>query len=329
MAGTGITIFTGSLLLTGNSLSFTVFLTFVLISLRIYAPVAGSIALTAELFYFANSTKRMRMLTDEPIMTGDMTELHDFGIEFDHVTFAYNDESVIKDVSCRIEPGSVTAIVGPSGSGKSTMARLIARFFDIQKGKISIGGVDISALDPEYLMRYMSFVFQDVVLFNDTVYNNIKIGNPEASREEILKAAGEAMCDEFANKLPDAYDSVIGENGCTLSGGERQRISIARALLKNAPIILLDEATAALDPENEVSIQDAVTKLIADKTVVVIAHRLRTVSNADKILVLDNGKLTEEGTHSRLMEKGGLYAKMVEIQASSAGFSIAESDCEK
>lgn len=203
--------------------------------------------------------------------------------------FAYNQENVIKDISCKIPQGSVTALVGPSGSGKSTISKLIARFWDIQKGKITIGGKDIKAMEPESLMSYMSFVFQDVTLFNDTVMNNIRIGNPNATDGQVITAAQAAYCDEFVREMPEGYQTLLGENGSTLSGGERQRISIARALLKNAPIILLDEATASLDPENEVLVQKAIAKLIEGKTVIMIAHRLRTVVDADQIFVLEMG----------------------------------------
>jgi ATP-binding cassette subfamily B protein len=221
-----------------------------------------------------------------------------------------------------IPADGITALVGPSGSGKSTISKLIARFWDVNKGAIKIGGVDVKTLDPEHLMSYMSFVFQDVVLFNDSIYNNIKIGNMDATREEIMEAAKAACCDEFVASLPNGYDTLLGENGSTLSGGERQRISIARALLKNAPIVLLDEATASLDPENEVLIQQAISRLIKGKTVIVIAHRLRTVVGADKIIVLDNGRVVEEGTHNTLIKNKGLYEKLYNIQKESLGWSV-------
>ena len=321
-AGLGITIFAGTTLLTKGTLDFAVFLTFVLISSRIYAPILTVLTLMAELFYFATTTKRMRMLANEPIMSGGSTVIENYDVAFDHVTFAYNDENVIQDLTCVMKQNSVTAIVGPSGSGKSTVVRLSARFFDVNKGSVKIGGIGVETQDPEHLMQYISFVFQDVVLFNDTICNNIRIGNPNATKAEIMAAAHDAQCDDFVLKLPEGYDSVIGENGGTLSGGERQRISIARALLKNAPIVLLDEATASLDPENEVSIQNAVSKLIKNKTVIVIAHRLRTVAGADKILVLDKGRLIEQGTHDELMKKEGLYCKLYTIQQESLGWSV-------
>ena len=216
----------------------------------------------------------------------------------------------------------MTAIVGPSGSGKSTISKLIARFWDVQKGEITIGRRDIKTIEPESLMSYMSFVFQDVTLFNDTVMNNIRIGNPNATDEQVIAAAKAAYCDEFVCEMPEGYQTLLGENGSTLSGGERQRISIARALLKNAPIILLDEATASLDPENEVLVQKAIAKLIEGKTVIMIAHRLRTVVDADQIFVLENGELVESGTHSELMKKQGLYQKLYHIQQESMGWAV-------
>lgn len=252
--------------------------------------------------------------TNVPIESCDIT--------FEHVSFAYNEELVLKDVNATIPQGKITALVGPSGSGKSTMSRLIARFWDVNSGTIKVGGVDVKTLDPEYLMGYMSFVFQDVTLFNDTVWNNIKIGNLDATDEQVLAAAKAACCDEFVKRLSDGYNTLLGENGSTLSGGERQRISIARALLKDAPIILLDEATASLDPENEVLIQNAISRLIQGKTVLVIAHRLRTIADADQILVLNHGCIEETGKHEQLMAKNGLYHHLYEIQRKSQEWAV-------
>jgi len=234
----------------------------------------------------------------------------------------YSKEDVIKDMSFSIPAGSITALVGPSGSGKSTVSKLIARFWDVQDGCIRLGGTDIRKINPENLMSHMSFVFQDVTLFNDTIYNNIRIGNVNATAEEIFAAAKAAYCDEFIERLPEAYQTVLGENGMTLSGGERQRISIARALLKNAPIVLLDEATASLDPENEVFVQKAISGLVEGKTVIIIAHRLRTVADADQIIVFDDGKVIEQGTHEQLIEKKGLYDRLYNIQQESLGWAI-------
>ncbi len=327
-AGVGLTVFAGTYLLTGGQIELIPLLMFFLIVVRIYGPVLVELTLLPELMYLRLSTKRMRTLISTAIMEGSTEkEIKNFNIEFDKVSFSYNkvntpEESVIKDFSVSIPAEGITALVGPSGCGKSTVSKLIARFWDVDGGTIKIGGTDIKTLDPEHLMSYMSFVFQDVVLFHDTIYNNIRIGNMEATREQVLKAAEAACCDEFAGNLREGYETMLGENGSTLSGGERQRISIARALLKNAPIVLLDEATASLDPENEVLIQQAISRLIKGKTVIVIAHRLRTVAGADKIIVLNQGRLVEEGTHDTLIAKKGLYEKLYRIQQESMGWSV-------
>lgn len=322
-AGIGITVFIGAQLLTGGKIELIPLLMFYLIVVRIYGPILTELTLLPELFHSLQSMKRMKALKDAETQQGSQdTMIPDSQIVFDHVSFGYNDNEVLHDVSFTIMEKGITALVGPSGSGKSTAAKLAARFWDIGKGKITLGGVDISTLDPEYLMDHMSYVFQDVVLFNDTVYNNIKIGNMDASDEEIMAAAKAACCDEFVERMPQGYDTMLGENGSTISGGERQRISIARALLKNAPVILLDEATASLDPENEVLIQQAISRLIADKTVLVIAHRLRTVAGADKIIVLDEGRVAEEGRHEELMNQKGLYEKLYSLQQASLEWSV-------
>lgn len=242
---------------------------------------------------------------------------------FDHVSFSYHEgQEVIRDVSFVAKQGEITALVGPSGCGKSTLSKLACRFWDVPKGHIYIDGKDINKIDPETLLQYFSIVFQDVVLFNDTIYNNIKIGKKNATEQEIYAAARLAQCENFIQKLPDGYQTIIGENGKTLSGGERQRISIARAFLKNAPIILLDEATASLDPENETLIQEAISQLVKDKTVLIIAHRLRSVESCDRIIVLNEGQVYESGTHEELMKKNGLYRHMLELQKESAGWSM-------
>ena len=324
-AGIGLTVLLGTTLLTGGRIEVLPLLMFVLIVVRIYGPILVELTLLPELLYHQIAVKRMRDLMAVPLMAGSTEkEIKNFNIVFDHVDFHYNEdgEETIKDMSVIIPSGGITALVGPSGSGKSTVSRLIARFWDVSGGKIMIGGVDIKTLDPEHLMSYMSFVFQDVTLFNDTIYNNIRIGNRNASREEVMAAAKAACCDEFTNRLPDGYDTMLGENGATLSGGERQRLSIARALLKDAPIVLLDEATASLDPENEALIQRAISTLITGKTVVVIAHRLRTVMGADKIVVLDNGRLIEEGTSDELIARRGLFARLYNIQRESLGWTV-------
>ncbi|MDR0357291.1 MAG: ABC transporter ATP-binding protein/permease [Clostridiales Family XIII bacterium] len=325
--GIGLTALVGATLLTGGSLGFVPLLMFLIIVVKIYSPVVVILTLLPELFYFQISLRRMRDLLSIDPMTGDEeTKPKDFTIVCEHVDFSYGAgaEQAISDFSATIPAGSLTALVGPSGSGKSTISRLIARFWDTDRGRITIGGTDVKTLDPEYLMSYMSFVFQDVVLFNDTILGNIRIGNMNATDEQIRAAATAACCDEFADRLPEGYDTMLGENGATLSGGERQRISIARALLKDAPIVLLDEATASLDPENEAAIQKAISALIADKTVLVIAHRLRTIAGADKIIVLDKGRIAEQGSHEELMAKGGLYEKLYALQTESLGWSIGK-----
>jgi ATP-binding cassette subfamily B protein len=320
--GMGLVVLVGVFLLTGGAINAITFLVFILISAKIYSPLIVVFTLLPEFFYLLISAKRMQQVRREPIMTGDENvKFPNFTIELDNVSFAYNDKDVIKNASLFIKQGGITALVGPSGSGKSTLSRLIARFWDARKGEIRIGGINIKTVDPETLMRYISFVFQDVVLFNDTIMNNIRIGKEGATDEEVFAAAKAARCQTFIEKLPKRYDTLIGENGSTLSGGERQRISIARAFLKNAPILLLDEATASLDPENEAEIQEAVSELVKNKTVIVIAHRLRTVLNVDKIAVLDNGLLVEEGDAKTLLEKDGLFAKLYKIQQENLGWS--------
>lgn len=323
-AGVGLTVFAGISLLAGGMIELIPLLMCLLIVTRIYGPIQTELTLLPELFYHQIAIKRMRALMDLVPMEGNETHIEQFDIRFDKVSFRYNEgcKETIKNVSVSIPSGGVTALVGPSGSGKSTISRLIARFWDTEQGSITIGGVNIKTLDPEHLMSYMSFVFQDVILFHDTIYNNIRIGNMDATREQVIAAAKAACCDEFVHKLPQGYDTLLGENGSTLSGGERQRLSIARALLKNAPIVLLDEATASLDPESEAFIQQAISALIENKTVIVIAHRLRTIVDADKIIVMNEGSVAEEGTHEELLDQKGLYHKLYRIQQESLGWSI-------
>ena len=321
-ASLGITIFIGTVLITGGQIELYPLLVLLMFSTQIYGPILSILSQLTSLFHLGTVTKRMRILLTTPAMEGEEQDIKDYDIELNQVTFAYGKEDVVKNVSAKINTGSITALVGPSGSGKSTLAKLIARFWDVDKGTVTIGGKDLKQIEPEYLMRSMSFVFQDVTLFNDTVFNNIRIGNMNASDEQVVSAAKAAHCDEFIRRLPEGYDTTLGENGSTLSGGERQRISIARALLKNAPIILLDEATASLDPENEVLIQQAIARLVEGKTVIMIAHRLRTVVDADQILVLNEGELVEQGTHKELLEQKGLYSKLFYIQQESLGWSV-------
>jgi ATP-binding cassette subfamily B protein len=324
-AGIGLVTLTGVTLLSGGSLSPAPMLTFIVISAKIYAPLVVILTLLPEFFYMLTSTRRMRALREEAPMTGDENaEITDFTIELKNVSFGYNNKDVIKNVSLRIPHNRVTALVGPSGSGKTTISRLIARFWDPRDGEIRIGGKNIRDIDPERLMSYMSFVFQDVVLFNDTVMNNIRIGRQGASDEAVFTAARQARCDEFIREMPGGYDTLIGEKGCTLSGGEGQRISIARALLKNAPIVILDEATASLDPENETRIQAALSALVKGRTVIVIAHRLRTVAGADQIAVLENGSLVEAGAGAELLAKNGLFARLYRIQRESLDWAAGK-----
>ncbi|MDR1288606.1 MAG: ABC transporter ATP-binding protein/permease [Treponema sp.] len=323
--GIGLVVLTGVFLLTGGSLGIIPLLAFIVISAKIYSPLVVIFTLLPELFYMLISTKRMQQIRREPVMEGDVNPvLENYCIELKNVSFAYHSGGdVIKNISLSIPQGKVTALVGPSGSGKSTLSRLIARFWDVREGEILIGGQNIAGIDPEALMRYMSFVFQDVVLFNDTVKNNIRIGREGAGDEEVYAAAKMARCDEFIREMPEGYDTVIGENGSTLSGGERQRLSIARAILKDASVVLLDEATASLDPENETLIQEAISQLVKDRTVIVIAHRLRTVLGADQIAVLENGRLVEQGSGEELLAKKGLFARLYSIQQESLGWTAA------
>lgn len=314
----------GSALLIRGEIDIPLFFMFLLVASRLYAPLEGALQNLAAVISTKTNINRMNEIFDQPIQTGSNTMTNQgYDIVFDHVGFAYNTgETVLKDVSFTAKQGEVTALVGPSGGGKTTVSRLAARFWDINKGKITVGGMDISKIDPETLLSLYSIVFQDVTLFNNTIMENIRIGRKDATDEEVIAAARLANCEEFAVKLPDGFYSMIGENGCELSGGERQRISIARAFLKNAPIILLDEATASLDVENETLIQAALSRLIKDKTVLVIAHRMRTVSGADKVVVLSNGMVAEQGTPEGLMNTGKIYPHMVKLQMISSDWGI-------
>ena len=346
----------GAYLLSKGRIELVTYIIFLLVSCRIFDPLTTVFMLLAEFFYTLIAVERKQAIVNYPKQTGSETfNPNGYDICYDNVSFSYNEpangrvangsaaaagtettaggaataadsevnaaddtkEDTISGIRFTAKQGEITALVGHSGCGKSTIARLAARFWDASSGTVSVGGVDVSTVEPETLLGVFSIVFQDVVLFNDTVYNNILIGNRNATKEQVLAASKAAQCDSFIEKLPQGYDTEIGENGYTLSGGERQRLSIARALLKDAPIILLDEATAALDPENETLIQHAISTLIKDKTVIVIAHRLRTVENADKIIVLNTGTIAETGTHAELMEKGGIYREMYKLQRES------------
>ena len=321
--GVATTILVGANLILSGQIDFMLLFLFLLVITRVYAPFDQSLALIAEMFVSQVSADRINEIYETPIATGsDSFKPQGHDIVFDHVSFSYDHKEVLHDVSFTAKEGQVTALVGPSGSGKSTCARLAARLWDIDSGHICVGGVDISTVDPEVLLTDYSMVFQDVVLFDDTVMENIRLGKRGASDEEVLAAAKAANCDEFVNLLPQGYATPIGENGAKLSGGERQRISIARALLKDAPIVLLDEATASLDVENETKVQAALSHLLVGKTVLVIAHRMRTVAGADHIVVLDNGHVVEQGSPSELMEKNGIYRRMVDLQSESAQWKM-------
>ena len=322
--GVATTILVGAGLILSGEIDFMLLFMFLLAITRVYAPFDQALALIAEMFMSQICASRLMEINDAKTSEGSTDfapKGHD--IEFCDVSFAYDDEQVLDGVSFTAKEGEVTALVGPSGSGKSTCARLAARLWDISEGIITVGGVDINTIDPETLLTDYSMVFQDVVLFDDTVMENIRLGKHGATDDEVRAAAAAANCDEFVNKLPQGYATPIGENGARLSGGERQRISIARALLKNAPIVLLDEATASLDVENETKVQGALSRLLAGKTVLVIAHRMRTVEAADKIVVLVDGHVAEEGSPEELLVRDdGLFKHMTQLQGASAGWSI-------
>ena len=321
--GLGLVILFGSGMLAAGEITLFKFLIFLYAAVRIYEPLTSACEHLGDFIASLVGAGRVSALLAEPEQGGseDIT-VDRFDIRFDHVRFAYNHEEVLHDVSFTAKQGEITALVGPSGSGKSTLARLAARFWDVQSGSVYLGGVDLRQIAPEELLKNYSIVFQDVVLFNDSIYNNIKIGREDATEEEVYVAAKLAACDEFIHRLPDGYQTVIGENGKTLSGGERQRLSIARAFLKNAPVILLDESTASIDPENETKIQQAIGRLIQNKTVLIIAHKLRTVAGCDKIVVLDSGSVAEECTHETLMEQKGLYHKLYTLQSESLVWKV-------
>ena len=316
--GIGTVALVGSVLLCSGKLDVLTFFMFILVVSRIYEPMQGTLMNLAAVIAQDVNVERMNEITDYPVQKGsDELDVKSYDIEFSNVSFSYDkNEKVLNDISFTAKQGDVTALIGPSGGGKSTVSKLAARFWDVDGGSIRLGGKDISQVDPEKLLSAYSIVFQDVILFDNTIMENIRIGRKGATDEEVMRAAEEAQCDECISRLPDGYQTVIGENGSALSGGERQRISIARALLKDAPVVLLDEATASLDAENETYIQEAISRLIKDKTVIIIAHRMRTVSGADKIVVIDGGHVAETGKPSELIKKNGIYAKMVRLQTS-------------
>ena len=322
--GIATTALVGSILLINRQLDVLTFFMFLLVVSRLYDPMQSALQNLAAIISTSTNVARMNEILDHDVQTGN-TKLTNKGydVEFKNVEFSYNNnENVLKDVSFTAKQGEVTALIGPSGGGKTTISRLAARFWDINHGKITVGGMDISKIEPETLLSLYSIVFQDVILFNNTIMENIRLGKKGATDEEVLLAAKLANCDEFVSKLPDGYNTDIGENGCQLSGGERQRVSIARAFLKDAPIILLDEATASLDVENETLIQTALSRLIKNKTVIVIAHRMRTVAGADKIVVLSDGVVAEEGTAASLKKSNGIFVHMMNLQSESSNWKL-------
>ncbi len=322
--GLASVIVVGNALMINSQTTLFAYILFLIAASRLYDPLSGAMANMAELFAVdlqVNRLKEIQNYKEEDKLKTYNTDGYD--IAFDHVSFSYEPEKpVLKDVTFTAKQGQVTALVGPSGGGKSTVANLAAGFYDADGGTIRLGGTDIKPVDSVAMMKDFSVVFQNVVLFNNTVMENIRIGRKNATDEEVMAAAKAAHCDEFISRLPEGYQTVMGENGSTLSGGECQRLSIARALLKDAPVILLDEATASLDVDNETQIQEAISRLIKGKTVLVIAHRMRTIENADKIVVLDGGVVAESGTHDELMKKNGLYARLVKLQTESAEWKL-------
>ncbi len=305
-------------------ISLPFYIMFLLSGTAIYTPLINAMTFIALMNYMKLGAERIDALCKTPVLPdGDLTMAEGAGIEFCNVSFSYNNTiPVIRNISMKIPSGGLTALVGPSGSGKTTVTRLIARFWDVDNGEIRLGGKNIRDYTVDTLMSRISIVFQDVYLFNDTIYNNIRLGNENASHENIISAAKTARCHDFISALPDGYETQVGEGGSTLSGGEKQRISIARAILKNAPVVLLDEATASLDPDNELHIQEAITDLVKDRTVIIIAHRLGTVVNADKIVVIDRGEIVQQGKHNELISGNGLYRDMWKEQEKIKGWKF-------
>jgi len=315
-SGLTLIILFGLTFLFAGTLSLPVYIMFLILGTRVYEPLIQALMFLVDLNYFQISVDRIEDLRKTPVLIGSNPDIKPerFDIAFEDVSFHYLDTDVLENINLTIPERSLVALVGPSGSGKTTMTRLIARFWDVSAGAIRLGGHDIRTYDPDDVLAAVSMVFQDVYLFNDTIVNNIRIGKKDATMAEVIAVAKKARCHEFIARLPNGYETMVGEGGSTLSGGEKQRISIARAILKDAPIVLLDEATASLDPENELYIQEAIDGLVKEKTVVVIAHRLNTVVHADKIVVLEGGSIAEEGTHDELMRAEGLYRRMWDEQ---------------
>lgn len=320
--GIGTVAVVGSALLLNGQITVLTFFMFLLVVTRMYEPLQISLQNLSAIISADTNCKRMDEILSYEEQEGDKELMNDgYDIQFDHVSFAYKDgEQVLSDVSFTAKQGEVTALIGPSGGGKTTVARLAARFWDNDTGSITVGGMKVTDIDPEKLLSLYSIVFQDVTLFNDTIMENIRIGRQGATDEEVMEAARLAHCDEFVERMPEKWNTMIGENGSELSGGERQRISIARAFLKDAPIILMDEATASLDVDNESFIQESISKLICDKTVLIIAHRMRTVDGVDKIVVLKDGTVAEQGSPAELKQTDGIYKHMVEMQMESAAW---------
>lgn len=321
-AGLTLMILCGAYLLVGGQPDLLTFVMFLIVGSRVFDPLTSALTNFAEFRYFSIAGGRILNLMREPEMAGKKESPEHGDITFEKVSFGYGEKEILHDVSLTLKQGSLTALVGPSGSGKSTLMKLCARFYDPQKGKVLLNGQDMKELEPESLMKHISMVFQDVYLFQDTIKNNIRFGKSNATDAEIEAAARKACCHDFIMRLPGGYDTMVGEGGCTLSGGEKQRLSIARAILKEAPVVLLDEATASLDPENEVEVQKAINTLIEGRTVIVIAHRLKTIRNADKIIVLEDGHIAEQGTHDELLRNQGLYHKLWSIQEKTIGWKL-------
>lgn len=321
-AGLTLMVVCGAYLLLKGQLDVLTFVMFLIVGSRVFDPLTSALTNFTEFRYFSIAGGRILSLMKEPEQTGTRQAPESGDITFEHASFAYQDKQVLHDICCQFPKNTLTALVGPSGSGKSTLMKLCARFYDPQQGRVMYNGVPMNQCEPESLMRHVSMVFQDVYLFQDTIRNNIRFGKSNTTDAEIEETARQACCHDFIMRLPQGYDTMVGEGGCTLSGGEKQRLSIARAILKNAPVILLDEATASLDPENEVSVQRAIDTLIKGRTVIVIAHRLKTIRNANQILVLDHGRIVERGRHADLMPKDGLYARLWNIQEKALGWQV-------